>query len=127
MSKYRLTMDSEQARLVSYACELYMRLKLGQYEELPFALMDLSDKDFAEKRDNARPYLQGAFSEMLGGRPLDKVKDKKWHQLYNIHQVVRHAIWQEEFPGTDGVWSYEPMDTDGVGMPEIEIIKGDGE
>ena len=121
--KYQMTMDSEQARLVSCACELYMRLKLGQYEELPFALMNLGDKDFAEKRDKAKGYLKDAFDVMLSGKPLTEVKDDRWHRLYNIHQVVRHAIWQAEFPGSGGVWSYEPMDLGGVGMPEIEIVK----
>ena len=127
MTKYRLTMTPEQARLVSYACELYMRLKLGQYEELPFALIDLGNRDFAEKRDKARGYLKDGFDAMLSDRPLTEIKDEKWHRLYNIHQVVRHAIWQEEFPGTDGVWSYAPMDMGGVGLPEIEIVKDGNE
>lgn len=121
--KYRLTMTPEQAREVSRACELYMRLKLGQYEELPFALMDLSDKDFAEKRDEAKKYLKPGFDAMLKGRPFDKAKDAQWHTLYNLHQVVRHAIWQAEFPGTGGVWSYEPMDMGDVGLAKIEIVR----
>ena len=37
--------------------------------------------------------------------------------------MIRHAICMAEFKEHNGVWSYEPMDMAGVGLPEIETIK----
>ena len=53
--QYTFTMDSPMARTLNKAVELLMRLKLGQYEELPFALVDLADPEFCQKRDAAKP------------------------------------------------------------------------
>lgn len=121
--KYRLTMTPEEARVVNYALELYMRLKLGQYEELPWALLDLQDPAFCDKRDASKWHLKEAFNVLFRDKHPGEYKDDLWYRIYNIHQVVRHAICKAEFPESHGVWSYEPMDFGNQGLPEIEIIK----
>ena len=62
--EYKLTLTSEQAKAINRAIELLIRLKLGQYEELPFYLTDLSREDFCERRNIAKPYLKQAFAAM---------------------------------------------------------------
>ena len=121
--KYRLTMTPEQAHTANTAIELMMRLKLAQYGELPYNLMDISDKQYCEKRDDAMPHLKAGFDAMFRGKRSDEWKDHEWYVLYNLHQVIRHAIWGAEFPASTGVWSCEPMDFEGIGLPEIETIK----
>lgn len=120
-TKYILTMDPDQAKTACKAIELLMRLKLGQYEELPFALIDISRDDFCDRRDIAKPHLKAAFDQMLGYKARTEYKDEEWHKLYNLFQVIRHAIWKMEHPDSMGVDSYPPMDSGGVGLPEIEI------
>ena len=119
MARYRLTMTSEQARKMMSAVDFLMRLKLGQYKELPYMLMEYDD-DYCKKRDKANVYLEDAFQIMLGRNIR---KDKDWYILYNILQVVRHAIQQEEYPDSQGVDSYEPRDFKGVGMPKVEVVR----
>lgn len=119
---YVLTLTSEQAKVMDKAVELLLRLKLGQYKELPFALMKLDAEDFAEKRDDASVYLLTAFQFMSGKACPGWDKDEEWFRLYDLHQVVRHAIHDAEQPETDGVDSYPPICTAGEKLPEIQTI-----
>lgn len=124
--KYRLTMTPEQAKEANSAIELMMRLKLAQYGELPYTLMDISDKEYCEKRDDAMPHLKAGFDAMFRGKRSDEWKDREWYVLYSLHQVIRHAIRNAEFPDSTGVWANPPMDFEGIGLPEIETVKEDG-
>lgn len=117
-TQYTLTLSSEQAHAVDKAVELLLRLKLGQYEELPWALMDLNTEGFGEKSQNARALLQAAFCVMHDGVWQ---KDQEWHRLYDIHQVVRKAIHDVEHPGTIGVDAYDPICTSGEPLPKIKV------
>ena len=119
---YVLTLTSEQAKVMDKAVELLLRLKLGQYKELPFALMKLDAEDFAEKRDDASVYLLTAFQILSGKACPGWDKDQEWYRLYDLHQVVRHAIHNAEHPETDGVDSYPPICTAGEALPKIETI-----
>lgn len=119
---YVLTLTSEQAKVMDKAVELLLRLKLGQYKELAWALMDLDAKDFATKRDEAAPHLLYAFQTMSGKLFPGWDKDEEWFRLYDLHQVVRHAIHDAEHPGTIGVDSYPPICTAGEKLPEIMTI-----
>ena len=123
--KYCLTMTPEQAKAANSAIELMMRLKLAQYGELPYTLMDISDKEYCEKRDNAMPHLKAGFDAMFRGRTHSDTdwKDREWYVLYNLHQVIRHAIRNAEFPDSNSVWATPPMDFEGIGLPEIETVR----
>lgn len=120
--RYTLTLTSEQAKVMDKAVELLLRLKLGQYKELAFALMDIGDEGFAEKRDEAAPHLLYAFQTMSGRMFPGWDKDEEWFRLYDLHQVVRHAIHDAEHPGTIGVDSYPPVFTAGEKPPQIKVI-----
>lgn len=77
--EYKLTLTSEQAKAIDKAVELLLRLKLGQYEELPFYLTDISRDDFCERRDIAKLYLKQAFAAMQDYRNDTEWKDDEWH------------------------------------------------
>ena len=62
-AQYILTLNSNQAKEIRKAVELLLRLKLGQYDNIPYELI-MNDKRFADKRDAAMPHLQAAWLEM---------------------------------------------------------------
>ena len=115
--QYTFTMDSPMAHTLNKAVELLMRLKLGQYEELPFALVDLADPEFCQKRDAAKPYLHAAFCQMYAGKGPTDWKDAEWHRLYDLHQVIRYQIHLAESPKSTGVDSYQPRRTADEPLP----------
>lgn len=122
MIKYTLRMTSEQAKEVDKAVELLLRLKLNQYNELPFTLIDLDRDDFCERRDEAKELLERAFHVMQGYKYPDKFKDDEWHILYNIHQAIRYQIHLAEHPNSIGVDSYPPRSSGGKGIPECTYM-----
>lgn len=117
--EYVLTMNSDQLLTCLKAVELLMRLKICQYEELPFELCDLSDPDFCDRRDDAKQYLRLAFDEMFRGKAPGTWKDARWHRLYGLYQVMRKARHDAEYPESKGVDSYDPISTDGEKLPGI--------
>ena len=124
--KYVLTLTTDQAKAVRNAVEFLMRMKIGQFDQIPYNVMDIGKEDFWKKRDMASPYLR-KLERIFWPRSIDIKKDESWYILYNIFQVVRKAIHDVEAPETTGVSSYPPMDIYGCGMPEIEIKMEEGE
>lgn len=121
-TQYTLTLTSAQAKVIDKAVELLLRLKLGQYEELPFVLMDINLKDFGDRIQDTKPALKTAFDIMAGGSLW--TKDQEWHRLYDIHQVIRHAIHNAEHPNaTWSVAAFEPICTSGEALPKIKTEK----
>ena len=126
MVEYTLTLNSSQAKALRDAAELYMRLKLGQYDQIPYFMLDLGANDYCERRDAAEPHLREAFYAMYGTR--HDLKDDLWYRLYNAYQVLRHAIWEAESPKKD-MWvrdADEPMRFTDEPLPGIEWRKVDG-
>ena len=120
MAEYTLTLTSDQAHEALKAIELLMRLKLGQFDNLPFALLDIGAKDYCDKRDKAAPHLEAARQAYYGDRtPADEDwKDSEWYRLYNLYQVLRKAIHDAEHPDTIGVDSYDPMQFTDEPLPQ---------
>lgn len=121
---YTLTMSSGQLREASKAIELLMRLKLGQYDQLHWALLDIMDEDFCEKRDEAEFHLKAAFQALFRGKKSTEWKDHEWHVLYDLYQVIRKAIHDAEYPDSIGVDSYPPMCTAVEPMAKCEWMEG---
>lgn len=116
--QYRLTLSTEQARVADKAIELLLRLKIGQFEEIPWAIRGCDHpEEFCRKRDEAKPYLD-ALRKIYGAQ-----KDDEWHRLYDLHQVIRKAIHDAEHPGTVGVDSYPVVCTAGEKMARMEVVK----
>lgn len=51
MAKYTLELNEEQARTVAQACEFFARIKMGQFQEIPYLLLsnELSGADYCSK------------------------------------------------------------------------------
>lgn len=126
--EYVLTLNEHQAREACKAVELLMRLKLGQWDQIPYMLLDLGDKDYCKKRDDANPLLHAAFNLMAGENRVDAWrKDTEWYRLYNLYQVLRHALWQtREIMTTGDNWCVDaepPRRFTDEPLPKIEIIR----
>ena len=131
--KYVLTMDSETARMVSRACELYARIVCGQYEEVSFeTAMAWPEKfksdHYCEMRDQAEAALQAAklamFPELSRHSSYGVSHNRKADTAWNVYQVVRHAMaWHEHPEGGNTVNFQKPMAFSGAPMPEIRIVE----
>ena len=109
--QYRLTLSTAKARAADKAIELLLRLKIGQFEEIPwFVRGGDHPKEFCRKRDEAKPYLD-ALRNIYGAQ-----KDTEWHRLYDLHQVIRKAIHDElapRFPGRKLTFAFDNDYADG--------------
>ena len=125
--RYVLTLTEKQAKTVRDAVELLMRLKLGQYKELPFRLCNLGAKDYCDRRDKAEPLLEQAFHAMQDGKKDTEWKDDEWHRLYGIFQVLRHEIFIQD-GGNLHSWCIaadKPRATlETEPLPQIEVVMG---
>ena len=115
--QYKLTLSTEQARSADKAIELFLRLKIGQFEEIPWAVRGGDHpEEFCRKRDEAKQYLD-ALRNIYGAQ-----KDDEWHRLYDLHQVIRKAIHDVEHPETTGVDSYPVVCTASEKMARMEVV-----
>jgi len=123
MTEYILTLNPDQIKEINKAVDLLMRLKINQYKEIPFALVDIGDNRFCEKRNLANPYLKLAFDALYSDKQDNEWKDSEWYRLYNIHQVIRKAIHDVERPNSVGIDADQPIAFGGEPLPKIEWRK----
>lgn len=122
MVEYTLKLNSQQANYLLKAVELLMRLKINQPKEISRDVLDgmynrLGIDEYLRRKNLANEYLEKAFAVIFPS--YDEVqKDEEWHVLYNIYQAVRYQRHLAEFPNSNGVDSYPPMDLSGHGIPE---------
>lgn len=117
--EYILTLNSNQAKEVLKTVELLMRLKLGQYQELSSALIDVRNDDFIRRAAAMDSILSSAFVY------IDKEKNKEWYRLYNLYQVLRKAIHDIEWPNSFGVDGDKPMQFTEEPLPKIEVRRNE--
>lgn len=117
--EYCLTLNSSQAKETLKAVELLMRLKLNQFDVLPYNLVDVARKDYCNIRDNAKQYLD-KLEEIFKPEIPGKYKDEEWYRLYNLYQVLRYNIHLAENPTGTGVDSYPPMKLTDEPLPDCE-------
>lgn len=130
-TKYILTLSSEQARVVSRACELFTRLHIGQLTELTWELMDFSHKDFCERRDAAEPLLRqlrqlyfpdlvlpGASYGVGSQSHPDLDSDRAWDVYQVLHNV---RAWHEHPEGGVSVDFHSPLPTSGEPLASCEV------
>lgn len=131
--EYTLTLTTAQAREVQNALEAIMRWILKQpdimREYLPDRLDWESDFDVSlAKRDAATELLKAANDLMCPHSYIDTpsipLKTYQWHRIYNIYQVIRHAIWEAESDHEHWtVASGEPFPSGDEPLPKIEWKK----
>lgn len=99
-SKFRLTLNKGEARLVSCACEFYTRIRIGQFGEIPWHCCKShcpTDRNATEAawlhlRKNIYPDLTGPGHSYGIGKFDDADK------TYDVHQVLRYAIGEGREP-----------------------------
>ena len=129
--EYVLHMDEETARVVSRACELYMRLRCGQFQELRYLTVmpqGKNDPTFGERLDKCSAALleakKAAFPELNGpghsyGVGHFRAADTAW----NVYQVVRYVMaWHKHPEGGITVNFNKPLKYSDAPMPRCEVI-----
>ena len=114
MGKYVLELNEEQARIVSQACEFFARIRMGQFQEIPFLCLsnDLDGVDYCDKRDIANKYLLDArkaiYPELNGiGHSYGVGKFLDADRAFDVYQVLRYALGDQREPFQLG----EPLPT----------------
>ena len=132
--EYVLHMNAETARIVSRACELYARLRCGQFEELQhLTVWPQGEKDtsFGERIQKCRESLEfakkAAFPELNGpGHSYGVGHFRDSDTAWNVYQAVRYIMaWHEHPEGGYTVNFREPMKYSDAPMPRCEVRDGD--
>jgi hypothetical protein len=132
--KITLELTREHAQVVQDACEMLMRLKLGQTGYAVDMLIgwpkpdrdDMDMKEYRLRRDMANDILKTALRVLLGdnkyGLP-DGKKDTVEALAYEIWGTMRHALYMHDEGDYDScdVRSREPMSESGLTMPVCRV------
>lgn len=125
-----LTLTREHAETVQDACELLMRLKLGQ-TSFPTELMlgwpnsEMSVQEYCLRRDIANDALKAFLRAVDNAEGTEK--DELEQMAYEVWDTIRHALWKREnLDGGDSwsVCSQPPLSESGLKMPVCEIREG---
>ena len=112
-TKYNLEITQEQAKIISYACDLYCRVSLGQFDRIVEFCMEkeffdgtctIDEKTFPEwleRKKKAYDLMlqvrQNLFPELYGnGKSYGIGKDTNANTAYNVHQVLRYYTGNDE-------------------------------
>lgn len=123
-----LTLTEEHAQTVQDACEMLMRMKLGQTRfptELmlgwPYNLDKYDVNEFCLRREIAETVLR-AFLQTVGN-PEGTPKDDVEHMAYEVYGTIRHALYLANGGDKNG-WSVaaqKPLNESGLDMPKCEV------
>ena len=132
MTRYRLEMNEEQARITVAALDFAMRVWLGQWREIVERCMKYEpDKtsEWCERRDEAEAVLLQArkivMPELTGwGHSYGVYNRPETERLYNVLLAVRSAIAYHNKPeGGDTVNFNRPMAINvAEEMPKCEVL-----
>lgn len=127
--KFVLTLTREQASIVEDACELYARLKIGQFNRITEMMLRVSaSEDYCFRREIANNILKSAACIIFGmnayGMP-DCKQDTEHHRAWDVYQVLRYTrSWHDHPEGGFTVNFDKPMTFIGEPLPECEIVEG---
>ena len=129
--KITVEMTKEHAQTVQDACELLMRMKLGQTispTEIMLGGFDSIGKysvdEFCMRRDAANDVLR-AFLRITGNKEGCE-KDRVESLAYEVFGTIRHALWKYDNPNTKDSWSVAsqpPLCESGLKMPKCTVKK----
>lgn len=125
-----LTLTEEHAQTVQDACEMLMRMKLGQ-TAMPTEFMMgwpkiLENKDEIDHYCDMRVVAERALSTFIlaTGYKAGKPKDQIEMLAYEIWGTIRHALYLADGGDKNG-WStaaHEPLNDSGLDMPKCEVM-----
>lgn len=100
-----LTLTPEHAEIVSKACELYARIKMGQFDEIPFLCLShqLVGDEYCARREGAEKSLLEArkfiYPELHGrGHSYGVGKFADADRAFDVYQVLRYALGDPREP-----------------------------
>ena len=135
--EYVLHMDAETAQIVAHACELYSRLRCGQFQEVRHLTVwpvGQDDQTFCNRLNACEEALNrardAAFPEFAGsiGRSYGVGHFRDADTAWNVYQAVRYIkAWHEYPEGGDTVNFRPPLRFSDAPMPRCEIRDGDME
>lgn len=101
----RLTLTEEQARVVNIACEFYARIRMGQFKEITWRMLDLSisTEEYCDRRDEAERLLlevrKQIYPDLDGwGHSYGMGRFEDADLAYDVHQVIRKVFGDERPP-----------------------------
>ena len=116
--KYTLTLTSAQARTVIHALDLYSRVGMRQFDSIGSVLTFELRRDGEESVDAIQAARQAftAAKKALGFEPGSSLSIRGAPRLariaYDIQQVLRQRVANQESPGGHSVWHDDPLPTD---------------
>lgn len=132
--EYVLHMDAETAQIVARACELYARVRCGQFDEIQYLTVqpqDDHDPTFGDRIQKCREALyrarEAAFPDLHGpGHSYGVGKLRDSDTAWNVYQAVRYVkAWHEHPEGGYTVDFKEPLRYSDAPMPRCEVRNGD--
>ena len=103
--KYRLELTYEQLSALSTACEFYARVRMGQFGEIPFHLLEWKGNvdDLCTRREEAEKLLLEArkhiYPELNGyGHSYGIGKFEDADLAFDIYQVARNKLGCDKPP-----------------------------
>lgn len=104
--KYILTITQEQADIISKACDLYSRIRLGQFERLIDHTLEerlcdgLDVGNFIDRKNAANVLLESArkicFPELERNTSYGIGHDKDAQIAFGVHQVLRYYAGNDD-------------------------------
>lgn len=108
---YQLLLTEKQAKIIAGACEFYARVRMGQFNEIIWNLLDIKTDvdDYCERRDEAEAALLEArksiYPELCGiGHSYGIGKFEDAAMSFDVYQVIR-----TEFGDPRGTFSYHQL------------------
>lgn len=120
-----ITMTRDHAQIVQDACEMLMRMKLGQTmipTELMLGWLRKAD-EYLSRRYIANNILNAYLTTVR--QDDDEAKDEVEQMAYEVYGTIRHALYIADGGDRNG-WSVaarEPLSESGREMPKCEVTK----
>lgn len=101
-----IVVSDAQAELISGVCELYARVRMGQFKEIIWYFLDMNlpSEDYCERRDEAEQLLlkarESIYPDLHGiGHSYGVGRFEDADKVYDVHQAIRYARghWREPF------------------------------
>ena len=118
-----ITMTRDHAKVVQDACEMLMRMKLGQTmipTELMLGWLRKAD-EYLLRRYIANNILNAYLTTVR--QDDDEAKDEVEQMAYEVYGTIRHALYIADGGDPDGlsVAAREPLSESGREMPKCEV------
>ena len=90
--KYQITLNREQAQVISKALDFYSRIIGGQFDEIRTLFWDAKPENF-KKADKILSRLKFLLTGMgdNGNLGIGNISEKG-RNAYDLHQVIRHRL-----------------------------------